>query len=120
MEKELWSISTNGEDFTGEYESKEEAIAAGNESAWDDEKEGFSIGRMVKPDVSSFVDVDFLLERVEESANDFGGEWAENYPQLDEKQREELGQLIANYIVKCDSPNFWGITDIEEYETTEE
>lgn len=114
-----WCYSLNGEEYKGLYDSKEDAIEEGNESAYENEKETFWVGKAEKTFVPG-VDVDYLLERIIDRAEEEGGEYAEGYldgvtneqeMELEEKLNEVLHEWLDKHKHEV---NFYSITGEEE------
>lgn len=114
-----WCYSLNGDEYEGFYDSKEDAIEAGNEAACDADLNTFWVGKAEKTFVPS-VDVDYLLERLYDRATEEGGEHAESYlngvtkeqeAELEEKMNEVLNEWLNKHGQEV---NFYSVTNEEE------
>jgi hypothetical protein len=110
----MWGISTNQEQFYGEYKTKTAAlIAARNEYAdsqtW--------VGKLEKyhPEPSAHNLVEELAERAYEAVGDF----AEGWPEVNNKEIDwlqgELEKLVARFLKKTGTePTFKRVQNIEK------
>jgi len=67
---------------------------------------------MNKP--SHYFRVDNLLEDMACQAHDDGGEHSEEFPDLDKEQREELENIVSEWLDKNCSVNFWQVVNVVE------
>lgn len=118
-----YSYSFDNERFEGEFESIEAALAASSNDTVEERtgKETVFIGRNLKPLVSeTFPDGDHIIDQMACQAGDIGGEWAENFPDVDKAAEQDLTESLHRMLnIWCDKHevgiNFWQVTDIEEY-----
>lgn len=111
-----WCFGEDSENFTGEYDTKEEAIKAGKQEI----EELLTVGVMYKPIPG--ISADYVIDQIQDSMCDKYGECAEQY--LDDVTKEqinrldlELNKVIIAWIEKYNlQPNFYGVTDIEYIE----
>lgn len=110
--------STNGEDFdyhsVGEVFDKLEARGELRERITYFSAEAFI------PKPSDFFRAKFLLDDIEERAYDNCGEWPNFTSQLTTAQREELQQLVSDWLDKHMTVNFWTVKDIKPLNVTAE
>ena len=121
IEKDIWCISTNGENFFGDdYSSREEAIEAVKE----DYGVGY-VGRCVRlkfdeRDITYDETGYYLAERLFDEV----GESAELWEMPDEDEIE-LSKILAKTVIKYINehnlqPNFYKVIDIEEVRAGEQ
>lgn len=79
MEEGKWCYSFNGENFEGDFETKERAIEEAIFYYKDDERDEDFIWVGQTKSVSTSVNVDGILEYLAEEAYDQAGEYAEGY-----------------------------------------
>jgi hypothetical protein len=124
MRNGKWCYSFNEENFEGEFDTKEQAVA---EAIWyykDDEKDqDFIWVGQTKP-ISSGVNVDSIIEQLGEEAYDQAGEYAEDYLTnvtlnhqrvLEERLNEVLLAWMKEYNYE---PNFWTVENIEKVDVS--
>ncbi len=111
-----WCYSYNGEEFTGDYDNREDAIDEAM-SYVDEETLFIYVGKIKEIELSA--DVDMLIERLAEHAYERGGDYAEDY--LDNVTKEEFRELedgindvLLKWIDKYHKPNFWEVVNIEK------
>lgn len=116
-----YCYSWNGEGFKSDtFYSVKDALAA---AAADNEEDNahVHIGKVDRPSNSQFFpDAGDVIEHMENQASDYGGEYAEYYPDVSEEAKAELGdQLAALLDAWCErhdvSPNFYQVVAVKEY-----
>lgn len=117
-----WSISTNEENYHGQFDSKEDAISEGQTYC-----RRFWVGRCVPPtppeELFTSWDVEEWLDNRLICHDDYSGEWAEDAIQETSEQREELAaeirKVISAWLDKHNlRPKFFVIApeSVEEFE----
>lgn len=114
----VWS--TNEEDFI--FQSKHEAVERCSCDSERDELVGQTIwyGEASKPDVSTIVSADDIIEMLSERAYDNHGEWAEDFPDVDKKAVKLLDNYLKKWISKYCDVTFYSVENVKEYVITEE
>lgn len=110
-EKITWSSSTDGEIFSGEYATREEAIRDISENF-----KQYYIAKNRKVILDQILDVKTLLEDIQVKADDLCGEVAEGYL-YDFKSEDEgdLNKLIKEFLISRGyEPDFWTVYDSEK------
>jgi hypothetical protein len=69
---------------------------------------------------SVWIDADEVIERIQEAAYEECGEWAEDYPKVDDQAKAELDALLTAWQEKYCTPSFYLVHNIQEYVVTEE
>lgn len=111
----VWSVDQ--ENFN--YDSLGDALAIL------DGMDELAVGRIVwfgeaeKPNPVKYFDADDLLEEVGNRAYDDGGEHAEDYPDVSDEAKAELGQFLSDWLTKHCQPSFWRVNNPKEYTITE-
>ena len=104
-----WTYSHDGERYSGQFATRDEALAEAASCG------ARFIGRVRHPE--DFISKEFLGDSIEEAISerlgDEVGEVAENFS-LNRRQREDLGGLVLNWIIKGPGFNCWGVEDVEE------
>lgn len=124
----LWCYSLNNEDYSsGTFDSVQSALSAGQKAA----KESITDGQKVdfiyvakakqQHNCSFFPDGSDIIEHMANQADDFGGDYTNNYPDVsDEAEREltaELHALLEKWCEKHDvSPSFYLVSDPVVYD----
>ena len=119
MSENKWCYSTDKENYTGIFDTKEEAIKEGKIDAIDRDKKHFYIAKAIK-DFTPCIDTDFIIELIQEDAYNNGGEWAEDY--LDDISKEQLAELdkklndvLSDWLNKHNlKPTWFTVEDVEE------
>ena len=118
-EKVEWSYSTNGENYCGNEESREDAIALALEEIG--ETEGtFWIGKNKRFTGRGKGCSSLVIEALQEQAYEDCGEFSETY--LDDVTKEEeveLADFITDWAVRVDRSNFWTVYDTEQIDIAE-
>jgi len=113
-EKIEWSYSTNGENYYGTEESREDAIALALEEIG--ETEGtFWIGKSKRHFGRGTYIAGSVIEQLQEQAYEDCGEFAETY--LDDVTKEEeaeLADFITDWAARVDRSHFWTVYDTEQ------
>lgn len=112
----FWSVSSDEERYTGDFDTREEAIAAAPIELGLQPGDSFWIGRGSLYEVTD-VDVDGLFERLSEQAGEDCGEVAEEWQPAPDEECE--GEVLAA-VLRClarqkDIPEFWTVDDIEKH-----
>ena len=120
IETDIWSISTNGENFFDDYSSREEAIEAVKEEY----EEGY-VGRCVRLEFEEIdIDYDETGYYLGENLYDEVGDAAENWEMTYEQEKELsaiLAKAVINYINEHNlQPTCYKVVDIEEVEVGEQ
>lgn len=124
MSEGKWCYSFNEENFEGDFETKEEAIA---EAIWyykDDEKDQDFIWIGQTKAISLGVNVDRIIEDLGEEAYDQAGEYAEDYltkvASSHQKVLEErLNEVLVAWMKEFKyEPNFWTVTNIRKIDVS--
>ncbi|WP_417283380.1 hypothetical protein [Comamonas sp.] len=107
--KECWSVC--GEEFT--FDSLGDLL----DSRGDELRPGHKVwrGTALPPSLSSLVDADRVIEDIGERAYDFGGEWADNYPEVTPEHKAKLQTLLEQWLAECPSARFYQVVDAKPY-----
>lgn len=119
MEKVTWCYSYNEENFHGDFETREEALAEALECS-DGEHSVIYLGNPEKPSLS--VSADRILDDLAESAYEQCGEYAEGYLAYVHKNKEAYNALDEriNDVVQAwmkrfgYEPYFYKVVNVEE------
>ncbi len=111
--EECWS-ATN-EEFN--YSSLGELIA--------NEADVLDVGRIVyvgdaeKPTMRQLCNAYDVIEIISERAYDIGGEYADDFPNVDKAAKDELDELLVAWLTKhCPNINFYTVSNVREYVIT--
>lgn len=117
----FWSVSSDEERFTGDFTTKEEAIAAAPAELGLEPGDRFWIGKGSHYTIGS-VDLDSMFERLVDDAGEECGEVAEDWhPAPDEICEAEVLAAVLRCLVRTkDMPGFWTVNEIEEHRAPEE
>jgi hypothetical protein len=124
MSEGKWCYSFNGENFEGDFDTEEQAIA---EAIWyykDDEKDQDFIWVGQTQAISVGVNVDSLLENLGEEAYEQAGEYAEDYltnVKIEHQKvlEEKLNSVLATWMKEFKyEPNFWTVKNVEKIDVT--
>lgn len=77
-------------------------------------------GEAVKIDPSKFCTAAEVIERIGDAGYDYGGEWAEDYPDVSEEAIQELDNFLVAWINKHCQPTFYRIKNIKTHTITAE
>ncbi|MDR1902367.1 MAG: hypothetical protein LBQ88_08830 [Treponema sp.] len=66
-------------------------------------------GEAVKSSVKDFVDADFILSAINESAWERHGEFAEDWPCLNDVEKEQLEEMVTKFLEEKAPITFYGI-----------
>ena len=115
-----YSGSTSDDIFHDEFDTIQEAQDYFNDDL--QERDIYYIGENVKLTVKQFVDVEFMIERMVESAVEEVGDVGEDYLRdVTEEEKDELTEIIAKWFKnKGYSPSFVKVENIETYISTGE
>lgn len=132
MSKEQFSYSFDEEHYSGQFDSRDEALAeAKSEAKGDSEKSTVWIGKCVPLEVKQLMaracDANDIIERMQEACYDEVGEAADNYDPATRDQINavdaELPDLIIALFAKHGAdlaPSCWSVTDVVPHELTPE
>lgn len=114
---ELEAWSTNNEDFR--YSSLEDLI--------DSNSGELTVGQTVyvgdgrKPKMSEFCDANDVIELMQNRCYDIGGEYADGFmDDISVEEKQELNELLKNWMEKHVAIDFYTVHDVREYVLTEE
>jgi len=118
-----FSISTNEEMFIGDYDSREEAIAAGPAEVVDADSERgvFWVGEQVPPmQPEDYWDADDWMEHVA-CQDAYRGDHAEDWGRCTKEQRDELEMAVRKVMAEWLDhhklrPDFFNITNVTRHE----
>lgn len=112
----FWSVSSDEERFTGDFDTKEEAIAAAPGELGVLPGDTFWVGKGSLYRVTK-VDVDGLFEQMTIQAGDDCGEVAEDWgPSPDEECEREIHAAVMRCLHRTkDVPTFWTVSDISRH-----
>lgn len=114
---ELEAWSTNNEDFR--YSSLEDLIDSN--SGEFEAGQTVYVGEGRRPKVSEFCDADDVIEMMQNRAYDIGGEYADGFmDDISAEEKQELNDLLKNWMDKHVSIDFYTVHDVREYVLTEE
>lgn len=116
MSKEKYCYSTDGEYFTGEYDTPQSAA----ENAFNDiaDIDQVEIGRIVRKTAHDFVSdwsIESFFNYVQGEAGDECGECADDWLEgllKDQTKMNDLRTLVGDWIEKNDPVKFWAVDDI--------
>ena len=83
---------------------------------FDDLEPGSTVyfGNAVYPTTNQLCDADDIIEMIGERAYDFGGEYAEDFPNVSQEATDELQSFIAGWISKHCVPTFYQVEKIQQ------
>ena len=112
-QKECWSI--DGEEFN--YGSLGNLLNA----RCDEVRPGHKVwrGTAKRPAMADFVDAYSVIEDIAAQANDFGGEYADGYPEVSPEHKAKLQALLEQWLAECPSPRFYQVTNAVPYVLTD-
>lgn len=122
MSEGKWCYSFNEENFEGDFETKEQAIA---EAIWyykDDNLDQDFIYVGQTKEISLGVNVDRIIEDIGDNAYDQAGEYAEDYltnvtVQHGRILEERLNDVLVAWMKEFKyEPNFWTVANVEKIE----
>lgn len=124
----LWCYSLNNEDYSsGTFDSIQSALSAGQKAA----NESIADGEIVnviyvakakqQHNCSFFPDGSDIIEHMALQADDVGGDWANDYPDVSEEAEQELTTELHALLEKwCEkhgvSPSFYMVSDPIAYD----
>jgi hypothetical protein len=121
MSKKVFSV--NGEDYwdndwsslidrlMSEYETDNKADLIGKTYYEGDE---------ILVPVKKMVNIDFLIQAMNETVWDIAGESADDWPGLNDEQKQELEQIITDYLIKAKVREFFEVENVKEKTITAE
>lgn len=113
-----WGTSSDNELYDGEYDTKEEAMAAAKEY-----EQGFIAQYRDPFTPESCIDADDIIDQCV-NQDDYCGEWAEGWPDSSKEQEDELTAAIrkafAEWLDKHSLRPRWGIVDLDSIIKLEE
>lgn len=108
-QKECWSI--DGEEFNhdrlGDLLDERGYEVRPGHKVWR--------GTAKRPSMSDFADADSVIEDIAVRANDFGGEYAEGYPEVSPEHKAKLQTLLEHWLAECPSPRFYQVANAAPY-----
>jgi hypothetical protein len=122
MSEGKWCYSFNEENYEGDFETKEQAIAEAIYYYKDDERDQDFIWVGQTKNISLGVNVDRIIEDLGEEAYDEVGEYAEDYltdVTLSHQKvlEERLNEVLVTWMKEFKyEPNFWTVTNVEKIE----
>jgi hypothetical protein len=70
---------------------------------------------------TDFIDAEFIVDRISDSAYEEAGEFADGWPNLSKDDLVELQKIIGNFIdSRCHRPIFWTVENVRERILTED
>ena len=118
-----YSWSTDEEQFHGQFDSEEAAIADALCISGHDFEVGnvIWIGEAVPVLAEELVRAESVIDQMLETAYELAGEASEDYLSgVTAEQKKELESLIAAWADGVENPSFWQITNTTEYTITAE
>lgn len=67
------------------------------------------------PSISSLADADSVIEDIGERAYDYGGEYAEDYPEVTPEHKAKLQMLLEQWLTECPEPRFYQVGAVTRY-----
>lgn len=113
-ENKKWCTSSDGEHYNGEpFNTKEDAISDGKLVYGGDD---FYVGQIVQIYSSQLFDVDWMLDSMNERAQDEAGDAGEDYLcDVTKEQKEDLEKTLEKWFKKNGlEPTFFGIENEEK------
>lgn len=115
----LWCCSVDYETFnSGTFLTREEAIIYAVKEFEPEPGAVIHIARASHPDLSELFDVDDLTEGAASRAYEFGGEYADGFPELSVEEKKELERLILSYLKPIVPVNFYRVDESEAHTIT--
>lgn len=113
----MYSYSFDEENYTGEFDSIDEAIEEARDEA--DGRDFVYVGKAVRPDPLNFIDGQEVIERIAE-ADEFCTEWGQGWPEANTEQIAELTEAFhAAFKAWMDKhnlhPTFWNVENAQKY-----
>ncbi len=118
-----YSWSTDREGYHGQHETLDGAVVEAvierdlkpGHVVWVGENIGYDAVSLVR----SCIDADHVIERLNEHAYDNVGEFAEEWPDVSDIDRQKLDEALVNAIVPfLDAPKFWTVEKAVQVEVT--
>lgn len=108
MDKPTYSWSSNGDTYTGDFGSIDEAVQDAFDSGVD--AEGVNVGENNYIDVARLVRAGTLIDQLQDSMHQFVGEAADSFlTNVSREQRTELEQLVAAWVRTVDTAQYWEV-----------
>lgn len=77
------------------------------------------VGNVKRPVLSELCDAQDVIDGICDRAMDLAGEYADGYPAVSQEAKDELQQLLENWLSKhAGQPSFITVTDSREYVIT--
>ncbi|HGB1541454.1 TPA: hypothetical protein ACIUFA_003885 [Salmonella enterica subsp. enterica serovar Bredeney] len=115
----LWCCSVDDETFnSATFLTREEAIIYAVKEFEPEPGAVIHIARASHPDLSELFDVDDLTEGAASRAYEFGGEYADGFPELSVEEKKELERLILSYLKPIVPVNFYRVDESEAHTIT--
>ena len=120
MEEGKWCYSFNEENYEGDFDTKEQAIAEAMYYYKDDEKDQDFIWVGQTKSLSLGVNVDSVLENLSEEAYDLAGEYAEDYLSNVKLNHQKVLEERLNFVLESwmkefkYEPNFFTVVNVEK------
>jgi hypothetical protein len=122
MNKNEKVFSLNGEDWvedwstliyrlTDEHETENETNLIGKT---------YYEGDKVPISMKKLVNINSLIDTMNETAWNIAGEYADDWPGLNDEQKQELEQMIADYLTKANVREFFDVENVKEKTITAE
>lgn len=110
---ECWSL--DGEEFN--YDSLGDLLDARG----DEVRPGHKVwrGTAKHPSMTDLADAERVIEDIGERAHDFGGEYADGYPEVSPEHKAKLQALLEQWLAECPSPRFYQVTNAVPYVLTD-
>lgn len=106
---ECWSL--DGEEFN--YDSLGDLLDARG----DEVRPGHKVwrGTAKHPSMTDLADAERVIEDIGERAHDFGGEYADGFPEVSPEHAAKLQALLEQWLAECPSPRFYQVTNAVPY-----
>ena len=110
--KECWSV--DGEEFT--FDSLGDLL----DSRGDELRPGHKVwrGTAKGPAMADLADADNVIEDIATRAYDFGGEFADGFPEVTPEHKAKLQAFLEQWLAECPSPRFYQVTNVVSYALT--
>jgi hypothetical protein len=106
---ECWSL--DGEEFN--YDSLGDLLDARG----DEVRPGYKVwrGTAKHPSMADLADAERVIEDIGERAHDFGGEYADGFPEVSPEHAAKLQALLEQWLTECPPPRFYQVTNAVPY-----
>lgn len=107
--KECWSV--DGEEFT--FDSLGDLL----DNRGDELRPGHKVwrGTAKGPAMADLADANNVIEDIATRAYDFGGEFADGFPEVTPEHKAKLQTLLEQWLAECPSPRFYQVTNAKPY-----